>query len=140
MVIEFDKSGFKSNKEKIPANYVFVDGMGVTDSSNNVVLRDRKMMSEDGMVVVITTIDSKSGELLSSPDIISRGFVHMKENQELIQKTRQKIRLLVKNRPRPQPGMTEDDYLKNKIRSDIGQFLFQQTKRRPLLMPVVIRV
>ena len=98
------------------------------------------MMSEDGMVVVITTIDSKSGELLSSPDIISRGFVHMKENQELIQKTRQKIRLLVKNRPRPQPGMTEDDYLKNKIRSDIGQFLFQQTKRRPLLMPVVIRV
>lgn len=140
MVIEFDKSGLKSTKEKIPANYVFVDGMGVTDSSNNVVLRDRKMMSEDGMVVVITTIDSKTGELLSSPDIISRGFVHMKENQELIQKTRQKIRLLVKNRPQPQPGMTDDDYLKNKIRSDVGQFLFQQTKRRPLLMPVVIRV
>lgn len=140
MVIEFDKSGYKSNKEKIPANYVFVDGMGVTDSSNNVVLRDRKMMSEDGMVVVITTIDSKTGELLSSPDIISRGFVHMKENQDLIQKTRQKIRLIVKNRPKPQPGMTDDDYLKNKIRSDVGQFLFQQTKRRPLLMPVVIRV
>lgn len=140
MVIEFDKNGFRSNKEKIPANYVFVDGMGVTDSSNNVVLRDRKMMSEDGMIVVITTIDSKSGELLSSPDIISRGFVHMKENQDLIQKTRQKIRLLVKNRPQPQPGMTEDDYLKNRIRAEIGQFLFQQTKRRPLLMPVVIRV
>lgn len=140
MVIEFDKSGFRSNKEKIPANYVFVDGMGVTDSSNNVVLRDRKMMSEDGMIVVITTIDSKTGELLSSPDIISRGFVHMKENQDLIQKTRMKIKLLVKNRPQPQPGMTEDDYLKNRIRSEIGQFLFQQTKRRPLLMPVVIRV
>lgn len=140
MVIEFDKSGLRSNKEKVPANYVFVDGMGVTDSSNNVVLRDRKMMSEDGMIVVITTIDSKSGELLSSPDIISRGFVHMKENQDLIQKTRQKIKLLVKNRPQPQPGMTEDDYLKNRIRAEIGQFLFQQTKRRPLLMPVVIRV
>lgn len=140
MVIEFDKSGLRSTKEKVPANYVFVDGMGVTDSSNNVVLRDRKMMSEDGMIVVITTIDSKSGELLSSPDIISRGFVHMKENQDLIQKTRQKIKLLVKNRPQPQPGMTEDDYLKNRIRAEIGQFLFQQTKRRPLLMPVVIRV
>lgn len=140
MVIEFDKNGLRSNKEKIPANYVFVDGMGVTDSSNNVVLRDRKMMSEDGMIVVITTIDSKTGELLSSPDIISRGFVHMKENQDLIQKTRQKIKLLVKNRPQPQPGMTEDDYLKNRIRAEIGQFLFQQTKRRPLLMPVVIRV
>ncbi len=140
MVIEFDKSGYKSNKEKIPANYVFVDGMGVTDSSNNVVLRDRKMMSEDGMVVVIATIDSKTGELISSPDIISRGFVHMKENQDLIQKTRQKIRLIVKNRPQPQPGMTDDDYLKNKIRTELGLFLFQKTKRRPLLMPVVIRV
>lgn len=140
MVIEFDKNGLKPTKEKVPANYVFVDGMGITDSSNNVVLRDRKMMSEDGMIVVITTIDSKTGELLSSPDIISRGFVHMKENQELIQKTRQKIKLLVKNRPQPQPGMTEDDYLKNRIRTEIGQFLFQQTKRRPLLMPVVIKV
>lgn len=140
MVIEFDKAGLKSNKEKIPANYVFVDGMGVTDSSNNVVLRDRKMMSEDGMVVVITTIDSKTGELISSPDIISRGFIHMKENQDLIQKTRARIRTLIKNRPQPQPGMTEDDYLKNKIRTDIGQFLFQNTRRRPLLMPVIIRV
>ncbi len=140
MVIEFGKDGLKSTKEKIPANYVFVDGMGVTDSSNNVVLRDRKMMSEDGMVVVIATIDSKTGELISSPDIISRGFVHMKENQDLIQKTRTRIRTLIKNRPQPQPGMTEDDYLKNKIRTDIGQFLFQNTRRRPLLMPVIIRV
>ncbi len=139
-VIEFNKQGGQLTKEKIPANYVFVDGMGVTDSSNDVVLRDRKMMSEDGMVVVITTIDSKTGELIGSPDIISRGFVHMKENQELIQKTRQKIKLIVKGRPMPQPGVTEDDYVKNKIRTDIGQFLFQQTKRKPMLLPVVIRV
>ncbi len=139
-VIEFDKQGLRPIKEKVPANYVFVDGMGVTDSSNNVVLRDRKMMSEDGMIVVITTIDSKSGELIGSPDIISRGFVYMKDNQDLIQKTRQKIRTIVKSRPTPQPGVTEDDYVKNKIRTDIGQFLYQQTKRRPLLMPVVIRV
>jgi len=139
-VIEFTKQGGQLTKEKVPANYVFVDGMGVTDSSNDVVLRDRKMMSEDGMVVVITTIDSKTGELIGSPDIISRGFVHMKENQELIQKTRQKIKLIVKGRPMPQPGVTEDDYVKNKIRTDIGQFLFQQTKRKPMLLPVVIRV
>lgn len=140
MVIEFDKSGLKNTKERIPANYVFVDGMGVSDSSNNVVLRDRKMMSEDGMVVVILTVDSKKGDLVSSPDIISRGFIHMKENQDLIQKTRLKIRQLVKTRPQPQPGVTEDDYLKNKIRAEIGQFLFQHTRRRPLLMPVIIRV
>lgn len=139
-VIEFDKLGGRLTKEKAPANYIFVDGMGVTDSSNNVVLRDRKMMSEDGMVVVIATIDSKTGDLIGSPDIISRGFVYMKENQELIQKIRQKIKAIIKGRPMPQPGVTEDDYFKNKIRADIGQFLLQQTKRRPLLLPVIIRV
>jgi ribonuclease J len=139
-VIEFDRQGGRLTKEKVPANYVFVDGMGVTDSNSNIVLRDRKMMSEDGMVVVITTIDSKTGELIGSPDIISRGFVYMKDNQELIQKTRQKIKMIIKGRPQPQPGMTEDDYLKNKIRTEIGQFLLQQTKMRPLLLPVVIRV
>ncbi len=139
-VIEFDRHGARLTKEKVPANYVFVDGMGVTDSSNDVVLRDRKMMSEDGMVVVIATIDSKTGDLIGSPDIISRGFVHMKENQELIQKTRLKIKNIIKGRPMPQPGVTEDDYVKNKIRMEIGQFLFQQTKRKPMLLPVVIRV
>jgi ribonuclease J len=139
-VIEFDHQGGRLTKEKAIANYVFVDGMGVTDSSNSVVLRDRKMMSEDGMVVVIATIDSKTGDLIGSPDIISRGFVYMKENQELIQKVRLKIKAIIKGRPMPQPGVTEDDYLKNKIRTDVGQFLFQQTKRRPLLLPVIIRV
>ncbi len=139
-VIEFDRHGARLTKEKVPANYVFVDGMGVTDSSNDVVLRDRKMMSEDGMVVVIATIDSKTGDLIGSPDIISRGFVHMKENQDLIQKTRLKIKNIIKGRPMPQPGVTEDDYVKNKIRMEIGQFLFQQTKRKPMLLPVVIRV
>ncbi len=139
-VIEFDRHGARLTKEKVPANYVFVDGMGVTDSSNDVVLRDRKMMSEDGMVVVIATIDSKTGDLIGSPDIISRGFVLMKENQDLIQKTRLKIKNIIKGRPMPQPGVTEDDYVKNKIRMEIGQFLFQQTKRKPMLLPVVIRV
>lgn len=139
-VMEFDKLGGRLTKEKVPANYVFVDGMGVTDSSNNVVIRDRKMMSEDGMVVVIATIDSKTGDLIGSPDIISRGFVYMKDNQELIQKVRQKIKTIIKTRPMPQPGVTEDDYAKNKIRTDIGHFLLQETKRRPLLLPVIIRV
>ncbi len=139
-VIEFTKQGAHLSKEKVPANYVFVDGMGVTDSNNNVVLRDRKMMSEEGMVVIIATIDSKTGDLIGSPDIISRGFIYMKENQDLIQKLRQKIKLIIKSRPMPQPGMTEDDYLKNKFRTELSKFLFQQTKRRPLFLPVIIRV
>ena len=124
-------------KEKVPTNYVMVDGLGVGDVSE-VVLRDRKAMAEDGMIVIITTIDNSTGDLVGSPDIISRGFIYMKENQELIQKTRLKIKNIIKDRPTAMPA--NDDYIKNKVRNDIGQFLFNQTKRRPMVLPVVIKV
>ena len=95
-------------------------------------------MAEDGMIVIIATIDSKTGDIIGNPDIISRGFVYMKENKELIQKTRMKVKKIVKDHnPHTQ---ADDDYIKNKIRNDIGQFLFSQTKRRPMVLPVVIKV
>lgn len=124
-------------KKKVNTDYVMVDGLGVGDVSE-VVLRDRRMMSEDGMIVVIATIDSKTGSVIGNPDLISRGFVHMKENRDLIEKTRAKVKKLV-NDTNPQSG-TDEDYLKNKIRNEIGQFLFQATKRRPMVLPVVIKV
>jgi len=114
-----------------------VDGLGVGDVSN-IVLRDRRVMSEDGMIVVIATIDSKTGDPIGNPDIISRGFVYMKENRELIEKTRMKVKKLVKNNDPRTP--VADDHIKNKIRNEVGQFLFSQTKRRPMVLPVVIRV
>jgi ribonuclease J len=135
-VIDFDRSGGRLSTEKVPSSYVFVDGSGVTDSSNDVVLRDRKMMSEDGMIVVITTIDVKSGNLIGSPDIISRGFVYMKEHKDMIQKVRDKLRSIVRERA----AGHDDDYIKNKMRHEIGQYLFQETKRRPMVLPVIIKV
>ncbi len=136
-VAEFDRTGGQVTKERATTDYVMVDGLGVGDVSD-IVLRDRRAMAEDGMIVVISTIDSKTGELIGSPDIISRGFIYMKENKELIQKTREKIKHIIKTRPTH--GVVDDDYIKNKVRNDIGQFLFQQTKRRPMVLPVVIRV
>jgi len=133
----FHKVTGRLTPEKVPSDYVMVDGLGVGDVSH-IVLRDRRAMAEDGMIVIITTIDSKTGDLIGSPDIISRGFVYMKENRELIQKTRDKIKNIVKDRPTP--TIVDDDYIKNKVRNDIGQFLFTQTKRRPMVLPVVIRV
>ena len=124
-------------KEKVNTDYVMVDGLGVGDVSE-IVLRDRRLMSEDGMIVVIATIDSKTGAIIGNPDIISRGFVHMKENRELIEKIRTKVKKIVKDKNPMTPA--DDDYLKNKIRNDIGQFLFQATKRRPMVLPVVIKV
>jgi len=137
-VMEFDSTGGHLTKEKVPSSYVFVDGLGITDSAN-IVIRDRLMMSEDGMIVIITVIDNKTGKLIGSPDIISRGFVYMKDNRELIQKVRIKIKEIVDKQPIDGINF-DDDFVKNKVRSDIGQFLFNQTKRRPMVLPVVIKV
>ncbi len=136
-VMEFTKLGGKLTNKKVNADYVFVDGLGVGDISN-IVLRDRKQMSEDGMIVAIATISSKTGELVHSPDIISRGFVYMKENKDLIEKTREKVRKLTKQHNLK--TAQNDMYLKNKIRDELGKFLFQETERRPMVLPVVIEV
>jgi ribonuclease J len=124
-------------KEKVPTDYVMVDGLGVGDVSH-IVLRDRRVMAEDGMIVIITTVDNKTGEPIGNPDIISRGFVYMKENKELIEKTRMKVKKIVKDHDPRTPA--DDDFLKNKIRNDVGQFLYANTKRRPMVLPVVIKV
>ncbi|MEA1963189.1 MAG: ribonuclease J [Patescibacteria group bacterium] len=125
------------SKKKIITDYVMVDGLGVGDVSN-IVLRDRRVMAEDGMIVVIATIDSKTGNTIGNPDIISRGFVYMKENRELIEKTRMKVKNLVCGHG--SVSKADDDLIKNKIRNEVGQFLFSKTKRRPMVLPVVIKV
>ncbi|MFH1822219.1 MAG: ribonuclease J [Patescibacteria group bacterium] len=122
---------------KVPTEYVMVDGLGVGDVSN-IVLRDRRVMADDGMIVVIATIDSKTGDTIGNPDIISRGFVYMKENKDLIEKTRMRVKKIVKSHEAN--TQTSIDFIKNKIRNDIGQFLFNKTKRRPMVLPVVIKV
>ncbi len=141
-VVEFSKTDKgeamgQLTKEKVITDYVMVDGLGVGDVSN-IVLRDRRVMSEDGMIVIIATIDTKTGDPIGNPDIISRGFVYMKENRELIQNTRMRVKKIVKDHDKRTPA--DDDYIKNKIRNDIGQFLFTKTKRRPMVLPVVIKV
>ncbi len=134
--MEFFNGQGKLTNKKVLTDYVMVDGLGVGDSSN-VVLRDRKVMAEDGMIVVISTINSKTGKLLNNPDIISRGFIYMKENKELIEKVRNKVKkILTENDPRN----TFDSYLKDKIRNDLGQFLYTKTQKRPMILPVLIEV
>jgi len=102
------------------------------------VLRDRLMLSKEGMVVVITTIDRENGRLLKTPDIISRGFIYLKENKELLDDIRMKLKSILTRIPRhthPEP-----DYLKSLIRDQIGQLLYNKTRRRPMILPVLIEV
>lgn len=137
-IMEFSKDGKGIlTKKKIPADHVMVDGLGVGDVSN-IVLRDRKMLAADGMLVVIVTIDGKTGRLVQNPDLISRGFIYMKESKRLVEQTRKKARQIVE---RQDPRVLANyAYIKNKLRDEIGQFLYHKTQRRPMILPVVIEV
>lgn len=136
-IMEWTNAGGRLTKEKVPTEYVMVDGLGVGDVSD-VVLRDRVALAEDGIFVVIATIDKKTGGLVGSPDIISRGFVYMRENKELIERSRAFIKKLLKDGD-PRSGAF-DEHLRNKIRNDVGAFLFRATERRPMVLPVIIEV
>lgn len=136
-VAELTKDGFRITQETVPAFYVMVDGLGVGDVEE-VVLRDRRTLAQEGMLVVIVTLDRDKAKLLKSPDIISRGFIYLKENQEVLEEVRKRIRGLVSRLPGYQP--IEGDYLKTLIRDQIGQFLYNKTRRRPMILPVVIEI
>lgn len=136
-VIEFIKGEGRLSTKHMNTDYVFVDGLGVGDISN-VVLRDRQQMAADGMLMVVVTIDGRTGKLVNEPDIISRGFVYMKESQRLIAETQAKVKAILADH---EPRMAADDVMiKNKIRDELGTFLFQKTERRPLILPVMIKV
>ncbi len=136
-IMEFDKKGGRLTNQYVPTDYVMVDGLGVGDVSN-VVLRDRRMMAEDGMLVIIATIEKRTGRLFGNPDIISRGFIYMKENKELVEKIRMRAKKLLRDSDTKSPAFEE--FIKNKIRNDLGQFVYSQIKRRPMVLPVIIEV
>ncbi len=138
-VLEISNQGEpKIHAEKVPTSYVFVDGLGVGDIGQ-VVLRDRQAMAQDGMFVVIVTIDRQTGQVRNSPDIISRGFIYMRESKELLYQTRQKVKDIV-HRAAGSKGQFDEDYIKDQIRDKIGQFLYTKTERRPMVLPVLIEV
>jgi ribonuclease J len=136
-IVEFDKNSVKITGQEVPAYYVLVDGLGVGDVGE-VVLRDRKTLAQEGMVVIISTLKKESGKLLKNPDIISRGFIYLKENQELVEEIRNRVKNITLRIHKSQP--LDADYLKSLIRDQIGQFLYNKTKRRPMILPVVIEV
>ncbi len=107
----------KLTAEKVPTEYVIVDGLGVGDVSH-VVLRDRLQMAQDGMFVVTCTFERKTGKLIGSPDIISRGFVFLKEARELVDKARAKTRKILHDADPRSPAFAE--YAKNKIRDAVA--------------------
>ncbi len=137
-IIEVTKGGLKMLKEKVPTNYVFVDGLGVGDVGE-IVLRDRQMLSKDGMFVIVAVVDRQTGKVRGSPDIISRGFVYLRESKDLLNQTRKKVIDIV-DKAAGSGGAINWTYIKNEIRNKIGDFLHSKTERRPMILPVVIEV
>lgn len=135
-IVEFRKDSITVTEEDVPAYYVMVDGLGVGDVGE-VVLRDRRALAQEGMVVVIATLDKQTGRFLKNPDIISRGFIYLKENKDLVEELRKRIKNLIARVPRHQ---VDPDYTKSLMRDQIGQFLYNKTKRRPMILPVIIEV
>jgi ribonuclease J len=140
MIIEIKEAGAKivALKEKAPSSPVMVDGFSVGDVQE-VVIRDRQMLAQDGMFVVIATVDANTGKLKKSPDLISRGFVYLKENQELLQQSRLIIKKTVETGAQGQHPI-DFDFIKADLADNISKFLFQKTAKRPLVIPVILSV
>ncbi len=139
-IIEIREKGDKlfTLKEKAADGFMMVDGFAVGDVQE-VVIRDRQMLAEDGMFVIVASINTSTGKLKKSPDIISRGFVYLRESQELLQQTRIIIK---KNVEETTAGMNpiNFEYVKNVLTDNISRFLFQKTNKRPIVIPVLIGV
>ncbi len=137
-IMEFDTKGNgQITNKKVDTSYVFVDGLGVGDT-NHIVLRDRQELAGDGIVIVMAVVSQRTGKLLQLPDLISRGFVYMKEHEELIALARKKAgQILADSDPRSSANST---YLKDKLRDDLGAFLYLKTQRRPMILPVIVEV
>ena len=135
-VLEIDKksAGFNGT---VPAGNVLVDGAGIGDIGN-VVLRDRKHLSEEGLVIVVATVDTRDRYLISGPDIVSRGFVYVKESEELMQRAKAVAEGAI---DRSLKKKSVDSYeLKDAIRDDLAKFIYKETKRKPMILPVIMNI
>lgn len=140
MIIEVQDKGEKivALKEVAPSSPVMVDGFAIADVQE-VVMRDRKMLAGDGMFVIIATINLKTGKLRKSPDIISRGFVYLRESQDLLQQARLLIKKSIEDST---AGMNpiNFDFVKTNVTDAVTRFLFQKTAKRPIVIPVILGV
>jgi ribonuclease J len=119
----------------LPSGNIFVDGLGIGDVGN-IVLRDRKVLSEEGMLIIVVTISKRDGQIISDPDTISRGFVYVRDSEELINEVNQLVIKTVANLKIPNGN--QRNILKQSIKESIGKFLFTKTKRKPMILPIII--
>jgi ribonuclease J len=135
-VLEFGRNTARING-RVTAGRVLIDGLGVGDVGN-IVLRDRKQLSQDGILIVVVTIDKETGVVVAGPDIVSRGFVYVRESEQLIEEAKVKVKIALQKCETK--GITEWASIKSNIRDAISKYLYEKTRRRPMIMPIIMEV
>jgi ribonuclease J len=133
-VVEF-VNGQARKIGKVPSGQVLIDGLGIGDVGN-IVLRDRKLLSQDGILIVVVTINKQKNEILSGPEIISRGFVYVRESEALLKEANRNVDSVL--RKCMAENINEWSLLKSNVRDALGSFLYEKTKRRPMIMPIIM--
>ena len=131
-----DPNGIDVERRAVPAGYQYVDGI-VGDVGLG-VLRDRRNLAEEGLVVVIVTVDSATGELITGPEIVTRGWVYAPEAEELLEEAKVAVREALAEAT--DEGATDFDTIRRHARRSLGKFINERTRRRPAIIPVVIEV
>ncbi|TYP77596.1 ribonuclease J [Paenibacillus methanolicus] len=134
--VEF-QGGNARKGNKVPAGNVLIDGLGVGDVGN-IVLRDRKLLSQDGILVVVVTLSKQDGAILSGPDIISRGFVYVRESEGLLEEANRIVTSTLHKLMND--NVNEWASLKTNVKDALGRFLYEQTRRRPMILPIIMEV
>ena len=135
-VLEFNKDS-AAITGSVPSGNILVDGLGIGDVGN-IVLRDRKHLSEDGLIVVVVTISKQEGRVVSGPDIISRGFVYVRESVDLMDEARDVVKKTLEKCDRK--SISDWSTLKTNIREDLRGFLYHRTKRNPMILPIIMEI
>ncbi|MBO5898918.1 MAG: ribonuclease J [Clostridia bacterium] len=138
-VLEIDRKGARFTQEDIPSGRVLVDGYGVGDVGN-IVLRDRLHLAQDGLIVVVATLDEHNKQLLSGPDIVSRGFVYVRESETLMDEVRAVALNAINDSLRSSGKYFDRTALKKRVKDDMTRFLYAKTKRKPMILPVIMDV
>jgi len=135
-VVEVSRETIRKNGT-VPSGQVFVDGLGVGDVGN-IVLRDRKHLSQDGILTVVITIEKETGNVIAGPDIISRGFVYVRESEELMEEAREVVKKSLKICE--EKHSTDWATMKSTIKEGLRVFLYEKTKRRPMILPIIMEI
>ncbi|MPQ43100.1 ribonuclease J [Clostridium tarantellae] len=135
-VVEITRDSIRKNGT-VPCGHVFVDGLGVGDVGN-IVLRDRKHLSQDGILTVVVTIDKETSSVVAGPDIISRGFVYVRESEDLMDEAKDIVRNVLKECEAK--GITDWATMKANIRDGLRLYLYEKTKRKPMILPIIMEV